>query len=171
MLRAAGFRGRGLREVKRESRTPSGRVRNLHLVGLVPEQISAQDFRNLVGRWLGWQLIKSTEFTVRRTGGGFQFEGQGFGHGVGLCVLGSVGRAARGDSAKKILDAYFPGLKIRTFDSAPSHLPHLSHLSQLSHQSHLSHLSQLCTSHLSHLSHRPHQSHLRIAPPATDGGS
>ena len=120
VLRAAGFRGRGLREVRRQSRTPSGRVRDLHLVGLAPDAISAQDFRNLVGRSLGWQLIKSTDFTVRRTGGGFYFEGHGFGHGVGLCVLGSVGRAERGDSAKKILDAYFPGLKIRTFDSGPT---------------------------------------------------
>src|SRR4030095_3664610 len=43
---------------------------------------------------------------------GFYFEGHGFGHGVGLCVLGSVRRAARGDSAPAILKAYFPGLKI-----------------------------------------------------------
>jgi stage II sporulation protein D len=67
-------------------------------------------------------LIKSTDFTVRRTGSGFYFEGHGFGHGVGLCVLGSVGRAEHGDSAKKILDSYFPGLKIRTFDSGPPHV-------------------------------------------------
>jgi SpoIID/LytB domain protein len=121
VLRAAGFRGRGLRDVRRQSHTPSGRVRDLHLVGLAPDAISAQDFRNLVGRSLGWQLIKSTNFTVRRTGSGFYFEGHGFGHGVGLCVLGSVGRAEHGDSAKKILDSYFPGLKIRTFatGSAP----------------------------------------------------
>ena len=120
VLRAAGFRGRGLRGVRRQSRTPSGRVRDLHLVGLAPDAISAQDFRNLVGRSLGWQLIKSTDFTVRRTGSGFYFEGHGFGHGVGLCVLGSVGRAERGDSAKKILDTYFPGLKIRILDSGPA---------------------------------------------------
>jgi len=117
VLRSAGFHGRGLRDIKRHGRTTSGRVKLVRLVGLEPEDLSAQDFRNLVGRTLGWQLIKSTDFTVRRTGGGFRFDGRGFGHGVGLCVLGSVGRADRGDSAKKILAAYFPGLKIRSLDA------------------------------------------------------
>jgi hypothetical protein len=63
---------------------------------------------------LGWHLIKSTDFSVHRRSGGFYFEGHGFGHGVGLCVIGSVRRAARGDSANEILKAYFPGLKIAT---------------------------------------------------------
>ncbi len=80
-------------------------------------QITAQDFRTIVGRSLGWSLIKSTAFTVKRTGNGFRFEGQGFGHGVGLCVLGSVGRAEHGDSPKAILAEYFPGLKIRPMTS------------------------------------------------------
>ena len=89
-----------------------GRVDELKLEGLSPDAIAATDFRTLVGRVLGWHLIKSTDFTVHRRSGGFYFEGRGFGHGVGLCVLGSVRRAARGDSASDILKAYFPGLKI-----------------------------------------------------------
>src|SRR4029078_6078478 len=63
------------------------------------------------------KLIKSTAFTVKRTGSGFQFDGPGFGHGVGLCVLGSVGRAEHGDSPKAVLAEYFPGLKIRPMTS------------------------------------------------------
>jgi SpoIID/LytB domain protein len=112
-LAAAGFRG-SLRDVSRRGRTRSGRVEQLKLDGLSPDRIAATDFRTLVGRALGWHLIKSTDFSVDRRSGGFYFEGRGFGHGVGLCVLGSVRRAARGDSAAEILKAYFPGLKIAT---------------------------------------------------------
>jgi len=112
-LAGSGFRGT-LRDLSRRGRTGSGRVEQLVLEGLVPDRIAATDFRTLVGRALGWHLIKSTDFTVHRRSGGFYFEGRGFGHGVGLCVLGSVRRAARGDSASEILNAYFPGLKIVT---------------------------------------------------------
>ncbi len=112
VLHGAGFTGGRLRDLRRDGRTRSGRVARLRLVGLAPPVISAQDFRTLVGRQLGWQLLKSTDFTVRRTGGGFRFEGHGFGHGVGLCVLGSVARAADGDGAAAILRAYFPGLDV-----------------------------------------------------------
>ena len=112
-LAASGFRGT-LRDLSRRGRTGSGRGRELVLEGLVPDRIAATDFRTLVGRVLGWHLVKSTDFTVHRRSGGFHFEGRGFGHGVGLCVLGIVRRAARGDSASEILNAYFPGLKIVT---------------------------------------------------------
>src|SRR4029453_16114625 len=110
-LVSAGFRG-SLRGLSRRGRTGSGRVHQLKLEGPAPAAMAATDFRTLVGRVLGWHLIKSTDFTVQRRSGGFYFEGHGFGHGVGLCVLGSVRRAARGDSAPDILKAYFPGLKI-----------------------------------------------------------
>ncbi len=112
-LASAGFHGT-LRDVRGRGRTRSGRVEELKLEGLSPDTIAATDFRTLVGRALGWHLIKSTDFKVHRRSGGFFFEGHGFGHGVGLCVLGSVRRAARGDSASDILKAYFPGLKIAT---------------------------------------------------------
>jgi SpoIID/LytB domain protein len=116
-LHAAGYKGGPLRDLKREGRTSSGRVYSLRISGLTPDQITAQDFRTIVGRSLGWNLIKSTAFSVRRSGSGFRFEGQGFGHGVGLCVLGSVARAEHGDSPKAILGEYFPGLKVRPLTS------------------------------------------------------
>ena len=114
-------RARPLRDVKREGRTASGRVESLHLAGLAPEQISAQDFRTIVGR--SARLAVDQEHRLHRDADRqrvLRFDGHGFGHGVGLCVLGSVGRAEHGDSAKAILDAYFPGLKIRTVDIGPA---------------------------------------------------
>jgi stage II sporulation protein D len=109
---AAGYRGGRLRDLEVTARSASGRASVVRLNGLVPETISGQDLRMLVGRSLGWHLLKSTAFDVRRTGGGYRFDGRGFGHGVGLCVLGSVARARDGDDARTILAQYFPGLDI-----------------------------------------------------------
>src|SRR5581483_469493 len=95
-LRAAGFRGGAIHDVRVGSRTTSGRVARLSLDGLQPSSISGQDFRVAIGRKIGWQHIKSTAFDVRRVDGGFRFDGHGSGHGVGLCVIGSARLAARG---------------------------------------------------------------------------
>jgi stage II sporulation protein D len=111
-LKAAGYRGVALRDLDVGARSGSGRATVITLDGFVPSTVSGQDFRMIVGRALGWHLVKSTAFEVRRTSGGYRFDGRGFGHGIGLCVLGSVSRAARGDDARTILDQYFPGLTI-----------------------------------------------------------
>jgi SpoIID/LytB domain protein len=111
-LRSGGYRRGELRDVRIVARSDSGRAAILRLDGLAPAEISGQDFRTIVGRTLGWQLIKSTAFDVHRTSAGFRFEGHGSGHGVGLCVIGSAHLAARGQTVEQILARYFPGLEI-----------------------------------------------------------
>ena len=111
-LMSAGYRGARLQSLKVDGRSPSGRVARVHLEGMTPDAISGQDLRMVVGRALGWHLLKSADFTVRRIDGGYRFDGRGYGHGVGLCVLGSVRRAEQGDSTREIVRAYFPGLEI-----------------------------------------------------------
>ncbi len=113
-LHAGGFRGARLREMRIASHNGSGRVARLHLDGLNPEQISGQDLRAVVGRTLGWQHIKSTVFDLTRDGDRYHFSGHGSGHGVGMCVVGSVQLAVRGQSAVDILHRYYPGLEIGT---------------------------------------------------------
>ena len=110
-LRAAGFRGE-LRDVRILTRDVSGRVARLRLAGMMPEDISGQDLRAVVGRTLGWQHIKSAAFELERTGDRYRFEGRGYGHGVGMCVIGSVNMAVAGRTATEILNKYFPGLDI-----------------------------------------------------------
>ena len=112
-LRAVGFRGESLDEVRIAARNASGRVARLRVDGLQPADISGQDLRVAVGRTLGWQFIKSTAFDLDRHGDTFRFAGRGSGHGVGLCVIGSARLAERGKSAEEILKRYFPGLTIR----------------------------------------------------------
>ena len=120
-FRAAGFRGDRFREMRIASRNSSGRVARLRLEGLTPPEISGQDLRVVVGRTLGWQHIKSTAFELRRQGAPrnpgiviYRFSGHGFGHGVGLCVIGATNLAARGVGAPAILAKYFPGADITT---------------------------------------------------------
>jgi hypothetical protein len=94
------------------ARDASGRVARLDIEGLAPAEISGQDLRVAVGRALGWQRIRSTAFDITRVGNGYRFDGRGAGHGVGLCVIGSARLAAEGETAEKILQKYFPGLRI-----------------------------------------------------------
>jgi stage II sporulation protein D len=113
-FRAAGFRGDRLRDLRILSRDVSGRVAKLRLVGMTPDEVSGQDLRSVAGRTLGWQHIKSTAFELVHEGTRFRFDGHGYGHGVGMCVIGSVNLAAAGQTAAQILSHYFPGLDIGT---------------------------------------------------------
>ena len=111
-LRAAGLRGQRLRNLRVVDRTTSRRAGQLRADGFSPPEISAHELRMAVGRTLGWQLLRSTAFEVTRTAAGYRFRGVGYGHGVGLCVIGAGRRAARGESAEQILRAYFGALTI-----------------------------------------------------------
>jgi stage II sporulation protein D len=115
-LRGFGFRGDRLRDVRVAKRNASGRVSRVKVAGLEPEEISGQDLRVAVGRTLGWQLIKSTAFEIRREGGAYRLTGHGSGHGVGMCVIGAAHLGAQGKSAESILARYFPGLPISPGD-------------------------------------------------------
>ncbi len=115
-LNAAGFRGRRLRGITIASRNASGRVRRLRLDGLSPGEIGGNDFRLAVGP----TVVRSTAFELRRTRTGVRFTGRGYGHGVGLCVIGAGHRAARGASAEDILGFYFPGIRVESIDDVPA---------------------------------------------------
>ena len=117
-LRAAGLRGSRLRDLRVLARNDSRRVARIRADGFTPSEISGHEFRMAVGRVAGWQSIKSTAFDLERTGGGYRFRGRGFGHGVGLCVVGAGRRAGRGATAEEILRFYFPGLTVGATTSA-----------------------------------------------------
>ena len=96
-----------------QSRDASGRARLLLLNGARAPLVRGEDFRAAVAISLGPSAIRSARFEVRRAGNTFFFEGQGFGHGVGLCQRGALARAAAGEAAEKILAFYFPGTRLR----------------------------------------------------------
>ncbi len=61
---------------------------------------------------LGSRLLKSTNFRLVPTGGGFRFQGRGFGHGIGLCQWGAQGMAQAGWNYREILTHYYPGSQL-----------------------------------------------------------
>ena len=118
VLARNGFRGDLLKDVRVASRTVSGRVATLHLDGLEPNVIAGDQFRLMVGAG----SFKSTAFSVEKHGNRLEFTGRGYGHGVGMCVVGAGRRARRGENVLQILAQYYPGLAVSSLDSLPSRL-------------------------------------------------
>jgi len=64
--------------------------------------------RSISGSKLRQQLgLRSTQFTVTSTPTGFQFNGRGFGHGLGLSQWGAYSLARRGVNYQQILQHYY----------------------------------------------------------------
>ena len=116
LLGQKGFRGDRLKDVRVASRTVSGRAATLHLDGLEPNVIAGDQFRLMVGAG----SFKSTAFSVEKHGSRLEFTGRGYGHGVGMCVVGAGRRARRGEDVRQILAQYYPGLAVTALDSLPS---------------------------------------------------
>jgi SpoIID/LytB domain protein len=111
-LRRAGFGGGRLRDVAIDAYTDSGRVDRLRIPGLRPEAIAGTAFREALGN----TRLRSTAFSISRDGDLFRFSGRGYGHGVGMCVVGAGRRAQRGESVEAILAQYYPGLTLSALD-------------------------------------------------------
>jgi stage II sporulation protein D len=117
-LRSAGFEGE-LTAVSVDDRNASGRATRLRLTGLRPDSIAGDRFRAV----LGATRVRSTAFSIELKGGSARFTGRGYGHGVGMCVIGAGRRAGRGDSVEAILAKYFPGLTLTPLDRASGPAP------------------------------------------------
>lgn len=117
-LARVGFEGRRLTGVQAELRSGSGRVTRLRVEGLEPDVIAGEQFRAA----LGAVRLRSTAFTMTRAGETLRFTGRGYGHGVGLCVIGAGRRATRGESLGAILGQYFPGLVVSRLDGQSARL-------------------------------------------------
>jgi hypothetical protein len=113
-LASVGFEG-DLTAIQVDDRNISGRATRLRLTGLRPGVIAGDRFRGT----LGATRVRSTAFTIEQTGNAVRFTGRGYGHGVGMCVIGAGRRASRGDSVEAILTKYFPGLDVTRLSGPP----------------------------------------------------
>lgn len=104
--------GQRLDKVVINKRDTTGRAEFITLEGEHRKIVRGWDFKIIVGRVLGWNLLKSSRFEVSRSGTNFVFRGSGFGHGLGLCQEGAHVMAARGASYLRILEKYFPGTRV-----------------------------------------------------------
>jgi stage II sporulation protein D len=101
-----------IRDVRITSFTSTGRARILKVViedSYRTEnseiEIKATDLRKL----LGYRELPSTQFSVIIEDRDVIFEGNGYGHGVGLSQWGALELANEGKSYKEILEYYYPG--------------------------------------------------------------
>ena len=101
--------GARLDAVRVLSRDHTGRVERIALEGERRRVLRGWDFKIIVGRTLGWNVLRSSRFDVSRAGLNFVFRGGGFGHGLGTCQAGSHVMAARGATYRQILEKYLPG--------------------------------------------------------------
>jgi stage II sporulation protein D len=92
----------------------SGRAEIISIEGERRLTVKGWDFKIIVGRALGWNLLKSSRFEIAHSGSNFVFRGGGFGHGLGLCQEGAHVMATRGANYRQILGKYFPGTTVET---------------------------------------------------------
>ena len=96
--------GDRLTGVSIDSKSASGRATRLKVDGMEPGVVGSEQFRTA----LGATVIRSTLFTITGGDDKVRFVGRGYGHGVGLCVIGAGRRAQRGESSREILARYYP---------------------------------------------------------------
>ena len=112
-----GRRIRAIEDVDVLSRTQSGRVRAMRIDTDAGSFIVGRDRVRWILTPARGGALYSSKFDVRveRSGGGISAivaEGGGWGHGIGLCQVGAMGRARAGQDYRTILQAYYPGIRI-----------------------------------------------------------
>jgi stage II sporulation protein D len=114
---AAGGPG-AVRGVSVDGRTPSGRVAALWIeTDRGRYRVRGNDIRYVL-RAPGGELLNSTYFSpevVSSPDGRLTrltIRGQGYGHGVGMCQWGAIGRSRAGQDFRTILRTYFPGTTV-----------------------------------------------------------
>src|SRR5437879_1381072 len=117
MMNAGGGGLQRITDISVTRTTASGRVGELRIVfehGDV--RVPGPDVRAVL-RPASDQLLGSTSFQLSVTKDGGQVSrlvaaGAGWGHGVGFCQWGAVGRARAGQDYRKIVTTYFPGTNV-----------------------------------------------------------
>ena len=93
-----------------KSHTATNRVKQLNIKsssGMTT--MNATDFRKA----LGWSRLPSTNFTFTSTDSEVLFQGNGYGHGVGLCQWCMLRMAREGKNYAEILSFFYPGTTIQ----------------------------------------------------------
>lgn len=115
--------GRQLDQIAVVSRDPAGRATRVSVAGEKHRLVAGERLRAVISVQLGPRAFRSTRFSVTREGDLIVFQGQGFGHGVGLCQTGAIERARRGHSVEAILAHYYPGTRLAPHAPAAQHAP------------------------------------------------
>jgi stage II sporulation protein D len=104
-------------DVREQGKTPSGRVAALTVrTESGSYTLRGNDIRFVLRDPRG-AILNSTYFSLSAaTSGGevssLTLNGRGYGHGIGMCQWGAIGRARAGQNYRTILETYYPGTTI-----------------------------------------------------------
>jgi stage II sporulation protein D len=104
-------------DIREQGRTPSGRVAALTVqTESGSYTLRGNDIRFVLRDPKG-AILNSTYFSfTQETSGGevssLDVNGRGYGHGIGMCQWGAIGRARAGQNYRTILETYYPGTTI-----------------------------------------------------------
>jgi SpoIID/LytB domain protein len=100
-----------LKDVKVLGREPGGRITGLILVGTEKETVVPRELpvRKLFGHLNSGMLIVDIARDKKGNLEKLTFTGGGWGHGVGMCQMGAIGRAERNQNFRQILGHYYNG--------------------------------------------------------------
>ena len=110
------------RDVQIDTRTPSGRIGTLKIATDRGNYVLRGNDIRYVLRAPGGEILNSTSFSVESTTGRdgsiarLVLKGTGYGHGVGMCQWGAIGRARAGQDFRAILRTYYPGTTVGPID-------------------------------------------------------
>lgn len=108
-----------LRDMRILEKTQSGRVRRMRIETTGGNFTVGKDRIRWILTTPSGAALNSSKFDVQvvRGAGGRVTEvvatGGGWGHGIGMCQVGAMGRARAGQDYRTILEAYYPGTRLR----------------------------------------------------------
>jgi stage II sporulation protein D len=104
-------------DVREQGRTKSGRVAGLRVqTESGSYTLRGNDIRFVLRDPKG-AILNSTLFSLSTSSSGGEVSsltvsGRGYGHGIGMCQWGAIGRARAGQNYRTILETYYPGTTI-----------------------------------------------------------
>lgn len=100
-----------IKEVKIMGREPGGRITGLRISGLrgSTDVLRELPVRRLFGNLNSGMFVLDEKKDARGVISSLTFTGGGWGHGVGMCQIGAIGRAERGQTFRQILGHYYNG--------------------------------------------------------------
>lgn len=118
---ADSLRGRRIsriEDMRIVERTPSGRVRAMRVQTDAGTFTLGRDRVRWILRPTASTTLNSSKFDIALTRGGGRIteivaNGGGWGHGIGMCQVGAMGRARAGQDYRTILGTYYPGTVIQ----------------------------------------------------------
>jgi len=104
-------------DIREDGRTPSGRIRALAVqTESGTYSLRGNDIRFVLRDPKG-AILNSTYFNFQESKAdgevsSLTITGRGYGHGIGMCQWGAIGRARAGQNFRTILETYYPGTTI-----------------------------------------------------------